>query len=356
MKLEYTVTENDYITLLAGLIRIRDNRPLRRVAFLLLTVGQMAVIAWLCLTRLAPEQRPFFIVWSVLLAAFTVLRRRTVRARAKGTLYRLKADGQLPEDYWKPHRLEEKKDGLALSYGGVRLLCPPGQLTHADEADGLLYLRVGDAIFDIVPLTAFASDAEKQAFLAQLDAFCARDALPEEPAAPEEGELSLSYALDDAEFLRTQVAAFRAVYLRYQLTKPMSLVSMAVSVFLLVYAAARPSAATIALAIAFFLLLNRSNLTVLTPLARLRIRRELGAWHGGEMTLTAGLWGVRYTDGTESVTVPYAAIDVSGDAKIGRILSWGRFPAIVIPAEIRDTAEGRAILDYIADRRSESAS
>lgn len=97
MDMTYRVSKNAYIELLADMVRRNDSRPVKLFTMFLLTLGQMTAVAVLCATRLEGRERVFAIVWSLLLAGITLLRRRTVRQRAKGTLQRLEYAGQLPE-------------------------------------------------------------------------------------------------------------------------------------------------------------------------------------------------------------------------------------------------------------------
>ena len=105
MELTYQVPRDAYVNLLESMIRKNDRRPLKMLTALLLTVGQMTAVILLCIFKLEGSQRIFVLIWSVLVAGITVLRRCTARQRAKGTLTRLEYSGQLPEDYWKKHRL-----------------------------------------------------------------------------------------------------------------------------------------------------------------------------------------------------------------------------------------------------------
>ena len=346
MKYSYYVTENDYITLLAGLIRRRDRKPLRLIMLLLTTVGQMGLVAWLCLTRLERSQWMFYIVWSVLLAAFSVLRVMTARLRAKGTLYRLKDNGQLPEDYWKEHKLFRTKEGLVLLYGDVRTVCPPGQLTDVREEDGLLYLMSGENIFNIVPVSTFAEEEKKQAFLEEMRAFReTRPAQKEEDAFSKEDKnaVRISYQQDGKTFVRTQAAAFRAIYTRYPLIEKISLLKLAASIFLIVVAVMNPSVGTAALAIVLTIALNRNHFIVLTPFLYVRVKNELGNWKdGGEIILSAESGGIRMSCRKEQIFVNYKEISVVEDSKIGRLYSWGRLPMIIVPEELTRTKEGKA--------------
>ena len=95
MDMTYRVSKNAYIELLADMVRRNDSRPLKLLTAFLLTFGQMAAVAVLCVTRLEGSTRLFAIVWSLLLAGITLLRRKTVRQRAKGTLQRLEYAGPI---------------------------------------------------------------------------------------------------------------------------------------------------------------------------------------------------------------------------------------------------------------------
>ena len=355
MKVTYKVTEEDYTKLLAGLIRKRDRRPAQRVMFFLLTAGQIAVVAWLCIFRLAPGQRLFYIVWSLLLAGFTVLRRCTAHSRAKGTLLRLKDNGQLPADYWEEHTLSETREGLVLTYGNACTVCPKGAFSGVSLEDGLYYVRAGENIFDIIPETAFPSEKEKQEFLKALQEFREKRPEGEEMIAGDghtesgngtEAGSALTFPLTGDAFVRLQAQAFRTVYVRWQLTERMSLFKIAASVFLCIIAILNFSWGTAALAAALILLLNRNHLMVLTPLLTLRVKKELGPFaEGGTYSLSAEEKGFCLSLASNRLFIPYDRIDAAEDFRYGRLYSWGRLPAAVIPADFLSEPSGRAFLE-----------
>ena len=78
MDMTYRVSKNAYIELLADMVRRNDSRPIKLLTTFLLTLGQMAAVAVLYATRLEGRERVFAIVWSLLLAGITLLRRREV--------------------------------------------------------------------------------------------------------------------------------------------------------------------------------------------------------------------------------------------------------------------------------------
>ena len=64
MDMTYRVSKNAYIELLADMVRRNDSRPLKLLTAFLLTFGQMAAVAVLCVTRLEGSTRLFAIVCS----------------------------------------------------------------------------------------------------------------------------------------------------------------------------------------------------------------------------------------------------------------------------------------------------
>ena len=180
MDMTYRVSKNAYIELLADMVRRNDSRPVKLFTTFLLTLGQMAAVAVLCATRLEGRERVFAIVWSLLLAGITLLRRRTVRQRAKGTLQRLEYAGQLPEDYWREHRLRTAGNELRVSYGGQRLSCPLHAVGPVEERADALYIYCGGTIFDIIPAEAFKNAEAMQRFAHDLRAAAEQAEMPGE--------------------------------------------------------------------------------------------------------------------------------------------------------------------------------
>lgn len=184
MDMTYRVSKNAYIELLADMVRRNDSRPVKLFTTFLLTLGQMAAVAVLCATRLEGRERVFAIVWSLLLAGITLLRRKTVRQRAKGTLQRLEYAGQLPEDYWREHRLRTAGNELRVSYGGQRLSCPLHAVGPVEERADALYIYCGGTIFDIIPAEAFKNADAMQRFARDLRAAAEQAEMPGKRRTP----------------------------------------------------------------------------------------------------------------------------------------------------------------------------
>ena len=140
-----------------------DSRPVKLFTTFLLTLGQMAAVAVLCATRLEGRERVFAIVWSLLLAGITLLRRRTVRQRAghaAASGIRRSAPGGLLARAQAAHR--RKRAARRLRRPAPFLPASCGRLVE-ERADAL-YIYCGGTIFDIIPAEAFKNAEAMQRF------------------------------------------------------------------------------------------------------------------------------------------------------------------------------------------------
>ena len=350
MDLTYQVPRDAYIELLADMVRCNDRRPIRVATALLLTVGQMAAVILLCIFRLEASQRPFFLIWSVLLAGVTVLRRRTFRQRAKGTLDRLEYSGQLPADYWKEHRLRKVGQELRLSYGAQRLACPLSGINQVEEKAHGLYLYCGGTIFDIVPESAFSSRQAMLDFAEKLRTMAAHA----EPPKPKENGQSLmdgiSWKMGEKAFEDGQYLAFRTLYYRYRFLRPATFVRLAVSVAAVISLMNNRSPLNLAVSIVILLLANLENISMIPFVSRLRIRRELGNWNGSsEYHLALHEDTLVYTSDRASVQIPLHKINLCEEIGPYDLIAWNSFPAVVIPREVCRSPEAAALIARITD-------
>lgn len=337
-ELTYQVPRQAYAGLLADMIRKNDRRPLRVAAALLLTVGQMAAVALLCVFRLEPGQRAFFLVWSLLLAGLTVLRRCTVRQRANGTLQRLEYTGQLPQDYWKEHRLRIKDGELRLRYGDQILSCPLYGISRVEERADCLFLYCGETVFDIVPESAFSGADAMGRWARDLRAQAAGSSPPAE-TAPEPSGDAVSWTMEEKAFQEGQYQAYRILYYRFRFLRPATFVRLAVSAGAAVSLVYNRAPANTALCAALLLLANVENISMIPPLCRLRIRRELGEWKGGG-TFRLALEGdvLIYTSGHARAEIPLHKINLCQEFGDLQLIAWSSFPAVAMPRETARTA------------------
>ncbi|MBQ6469567.1 MAG: hypothetical protein IJJ50_05910 [Lachnospiraceae bacterium] len=359
MKYTYQVSQDDYLAMLASMIRKQDAKPFRRLLLVLLTIGQMGMALWLCLTRLEKSQRVLLMTASVLLAALIVFWTFAVRFRAKGMLGQVRKTGQLPEDFWKLHRLEETKEGLALSYGSVRLVCDAGRLSFEKQENGQIWIQADSKIFDIVPDSAFPSEERKESFLAELGTV--QEKAKKEKSVYENEEdgdtCELQYPMDGKEWIRSQAAAFRAFYVRYRLFEKISVLKIAATVALIVLCVFRFSYGTAAMTAAFAVLLNDKHFVAFSPLLKRRIRKETGRWEdAGQIRLSALKNGIIMRGGSEELFVPYSHIQILESPKLGRVLAWEKMPAVIIPEAAADTEEGKAFLEKVKNSVNKGSS
>lgn len=352
MNLTYQVSRDDYTALLADMIRRNDRRPYRIFTTLLLTVGQMVLIGWLCIFRLqSGQQRTFLAVWSILLAAVTAARFVTVRQRAKGTLQRLEYTGRLPEDFWKPHRLKLSQDTLQLQYGAQSLSCPLHGLTQVKVQNGALYLYCGNTMFDIIPCSAFENEAKMLAFAQSLKQQAAQSApaeqeskTPDSPAVPDE----LNWHMDSAAFADGQYQAYRTMYYRYRFLRPATFVRLAVSAAAVVNLMHQLTPLNIGVSVLVLLLANLENISMIPAVCRLRIRRELDAWQGStsfSLSLREDL--LLYRSDSAAVQIPAHKIIFREAVGSYYILAWNQFPAVILPRETAESPAGSALLQRL---------
>ena len=354
MDLTYQVSKETYIDLLADMVRRNDRRPLKVVTALLLTVVQMAVVLMLCVFRLEGQQRTFAIVWSLLLAGITLLRRCTVRQRAAGTLRRLEYSGQLPEDYWQKHRLRTVGSELRVSYGAQRLSCPLHAVGPVEERENALYLYCGGAIFDIVPVSAFSDRPAMLAFAQSLRAQAEHAEMPGEPvekgAVPASGS-DLSWKMDEKTFVDGQYLAFRTLYYRCRFIRPATFVRLAVSVAAVINLMSNRTPLNIAASAVILLLANLENISMIPAITRLRIRKETGSWEGStEYRLGLQNDTLLFASDKASAAIPLDKITLCEKVGPYYLIVWSNFPAVVLPEEICRSSEAEALLRKIKDR------
>lgn len=334
MKLTYTIPRENYVALLADMIRRNDRRPLRILTALLLTIGQLSLVIALCIFKLDESQRWFFLVWSVLVAGLTVLRRCTVWQRAKGTLQRLEYSGQLHKDYWEKHRLKVDDSGLHLQYGQQGCSCPLSAVSRIDQIHDALYVYCGDAVFDIVPLSAFDSVQEMETFAKKL-----QDLSRQRASAQDEKELELNrseirWEMDDKSFLNAQYLAYRTLYYRYRFLRKATFLRLAVSVFAVVNLVTNHAVSNVVICVLLLLLANLENISMLPPICKKRIDMETGSWkQSSKYGLSMEDEGLRFYSEHEQTYIPLPEINLCEQVGNYGIIAWKNFPAVVIPKE-----------------------
>ncbi len=347
MDLTYKVPRQAYIDLLADMIRRNERRPIRVFTLLLLTVVQMAAVILLCIFRLNPDQRIFFLVWSILLAALTILRRCTVMSRARGTLRRLEYTGQLSEEFWKEHKLGTTDGQLRLRYGAQRLSCPLHGLSRVEERANALHLYCGETMFDIVPDSAFPNREAMERFARSLRDQAAHSQ-PQEAKREDLPEGGLSWHMEGTVLEDGQYLAFRTLYYRHRFLRSATFVRLVISVLAVINLFRDASPINIALSAVLLVLANLENLSMLPFVCRFRIRREVGDWRGSEeyrLSLRGNT--VVFASDRAEARIPVEKINLCEKVGPYYLIGWSSFPAVVLPAQVWQTPEASALTEEI---------
>ena len=174
MDMTYRVSKNAYIELLADMVRRNDSRPIKLLTTFLLTLGQMAAVAVLYATRLEGRERVFAIVWSLLLAGITLLRRREVSDKLIAALEAAEQTDEVKYILDNREFLAKKSvwaiggDGWAydIGFGGIDHVMAQNQDVNLLVLDTEVYSNTGGQASQATPTSAtakFAASGKKVA-------------------------------------------------------------------------------------------------------------------------------------------------------------------------------------------------
>ena len=174
MDMTYRVSKNAYIELLADMVRRNDSRPIKLLTTFMLTLGQMAAVAVLYATRLEGRERVFAIVWSLLLAGITLLRRREVSDKLIAALEAAEQTDEVKYILDNREFLAKKSvwaiggDGWAydIGFGGIDHVMAQNQDVNLLVLDTEVYSNTGGQSSKATPTSAtakFAASGKKVA-------------------------------------------------------------------------------------------------------------------------------------------------------------------------------------------------
>lgn len=345
MKLTYTVPRELYIILMEDMLRKRERRPLGMFLYFILTIGQFAGCVVVGFLRMEGKQRYFLLVWSVLLAALTVLRRSTVPQRAKGLLARLEDSGQLPKDYWEKHILQVKKDILQLRYGAQELTCPLAGISRVEERKEAVYIWSGETIFDMVPLSVFQGPEAVQKFVHSLEQLSETTPMPGQETVVAETGSCITWSLSEKAFIDGQYLAFRTLYYKYRFLRTATFIRLALSVMAVINIMRDLAPVNLALSIIVLVVVNLENISMIPFICKFRIRREIGAWKGSDQfRLVSQGDSFLFASENNSVRIPMDKILLYQQIGSDTVIAWSDFPAVIIPASCAGTEEAREVL------------
>lgn len=368
MELQYTFTKEEYEKTVEALLRRRRNSPLSLILLALLTVGQFGgVLAAILRYHTPPGQTALLLGLSLAICAIQIFYRYATGLRARSQTARAIQRGQIREDFWKKQRLRLQDDLLTLRCGKTELSYDCAYYSGSSQAAGTLLLGFtkGKTVHQLmVPSSAFASDAQKQAFLdalqdGKLRSIRAGYAKARGPR-PENADFSLTWRCSRRDFARDQVRAVRAAYTRRVGWTLPQIARLAAAGFLLYHfirGSYQSTGMQVFIALVLLLLLY-PLLISFTPLCRLIVRRNTDSLFAGleEQTCTLDLAGEKLSfsgDTFENVLDLKRLYDV---AELGGcvVLYWKDNTAITIPADAAALPEAQGMLAVLRPTADEN--
>ena len=358
MELQYTFTKEEYEKTVEALLRRRRNSPLSLILLALLTLVQFGgVLAAILRYHTSPGQTALLLGLSLAICAIQIFYRYATGLRARSQTVRAIQRGQIREDFWKKQRLRLQDDLLSLRCGKTELSYDCAYYSGSSEAAGtlLLVFTKGKTVHQLmVPASAFASDAQKQAFLDALQAGKLRSIQAGFAKArgprPENADFSLAWRCSRRDFARDQVRAVRAAYTRRVGWTLPQIARLAAAGFLLYHfirGSYQSTGMQVFIALVLLLLLY-PLLISFTPLCRLIVRRNTDSLFAGleEQACTLDLAGEKLSfsgDTFENELDLKRLYDVA-EANGGAVLYWKDNTAITIPAGAAAQSEAQGML------------
>ena len=368
MELQYTFTKEEYEKTVEALLRRRRNSPLSLILLALLTVVQFGgVLAAILRYHTPPGQTALLLGLSLAICAIQIFYRYATGLRARSQTARAIQRGQIREDFWKKQRLRLQDDLLTLRCGKTELSYDCAYYSGSSQAAGtlLLVFTKGKTVHQLmVPASAFASDAQKQAFLDALQAGKLRSIQAGFAKArgprPENADFSLTWRCSRRDFARDQVRAVRAAYTRRVGWTLPQIARLAAAGFLLYHfirGSYQSTGMQVFIALVLLLLLY-PLLISFTPLCRLIVRRNTDSLFAGleEQACTLDLAGEKLSFSGDTFENALDLKQLYDVAELGGcvVLYWKDNTAITIPADAAALPEAQGMLAVLRPTADEN--
>jgi hypothetical protein len=285
MKYRYKVTKENYLDMLKSQMKQKQRSFPNLFFAFLFTFGQMGILA---IYTVFSNPDPELLSWAWPLSITTFLLQAAYQLsfgiQAKSTLKLMIRKGQITDDYWKEHCLEQKDTSLSLRFGSRSGVFDCLQYAGSAEEGTVLLLHFNtigrrQAVERvIVPLTVFKNEAEKAAFLSSLKQTSLQIFKMEEEISsiPDEYGFCFSYDYDLKTYFRDQRQAFRLMYLTPLVWTPPAFIKLGITAYLIYLAiAGNYSIGIETLIIIACIMLNFKHIIMLTPLINLTLRSSL---------------------------------------------------------------------------------
>lgn len=173
MDFYFRITREEYLNAIKGFLRTRQRSVANLLIFLFMTVGQAALVAWnIVRLGITGGTRTALIAISALICLTQVFYQCSVELRAKSQLRRSMEKGKISEEFWGRQHLSLKDEVLRLRCGKVDLKYDCAYYDGAQLVGGMLvvsFRRGKDVHQLLIPVTAFATEEQRQQFEAALD-------------------------------------------------------------------------------------------------------------------------------------------------------------------------------------------
>lgn len=244
MDIRFKISEQEYLDALTERLRQKRKSVVNILVFFMMTVGQVGYFLWYALAQ-KPEPATAWLlgVLSAGVCAVQLFYQLSVGVRAKSTLTRYKRTGKISESFWNIQHLRLRDDIVSLECGKNKLMYDCAYFIKAETVGGMLVLtfRRGKQVHQLqVPLAAFKSGEEKEAFLDALKASqqtSIRAGLPKAEEICSEGAVySFSYSMTRRSFEKAFAGCARKLYFTRAGLTLKNIARLAGTVFLIVNA------------------------------------------------------------------------------------------------------------------------
>lgn len=353
MKLSYKVTKEQYIDLIAMTMKERTMKPTQIALTAALCGLPVVLVIALLVTGGLWQMLPLSAAALALAAANLVLRTR-FHGRAKKELERMLQNGRVDKRFFDRQTLTLDEKGIALSYPGVTTRYAWADYAGLVERRETLLLYFGAEPAAIVPLSAFAGEGEKKAFLdaiyAHMRLALIADTRERREDIPAQPFSVLRYSYDLNTYLRHQRAARRAAVFKVSLWRRLDSLRIIAIIFLLVSIFYSERASVSAIASIMLLGFMMPYVFVFTPLVDLPVRRSLDQVlrYRPERGATLYAWegGIKIVGDIHCLDIPWEQIRGAAEIPGGLALYLTSGLPLTVPVgeEIEDSVRFRLFM------------
>ena len=281
MKLTYQVTEEIYAQVIEYQMKLNFSRPVQKIKYigLNLVFGAFAVYfavdrsAYSVWIRFAP------LLMALILFALSTWKRTNLSKRAGQTLKRLIASNTLEKEFLGTHTLIFEEDKLRRGYGKNWAELTGMEISGYEQLPDAVILFGKGMIFEIIPNAVLDKNDNRSRFHEEIRrlqmAGLHPSASEESESLPADHDYSLTWHLEQEEYIRGMVQGHRSYYRTLQAWKGRQTVRIVVLLYGVVLLALRLNFYLGAAFLLIGILLNRQLFLTFSPLSTVIVRNQL---------------------------------------------------------------------------------